>query len=56
MGQLETGGQRERGPVDHITIRVFVNAALVQGNRGRKPRNSTPGYLAASTVILTSEK
>ena len=39
----------------HITIGVFVNAALVHGNQSRKPRNSVPEDVAAS-VILTSEK
>ena len=31
-------------------------AALVHGNRGRKPRNSVPEDVAATTVILASEK
>ena len=31
-------------------------AALVHGNRGRKPRNSVPDDVAATTVILASEK
>ena len=31
-------------------------AALVHGNRGRKPRNSVPEEVAATTVILASEK
>ena len=40
----------------HITIGVFVNAALVHGNQGRKPRNSVPEDVVAASVILTSEK
>ena len=31
-------------------------AALVHGNRGRKPRNAVPEDVAAATVILASEK
>ena len=31
-------------------------AALVHGNRGRKPRNAVPEDVAATTVILASEK
>ena len=31
-------------------------AALVHGNRGRKPRNSVPEDVVATTVILASEK
>ena len=31
-------------------------AALVHGNRGRKPRNTVPEELAAAAVILASEK
>ena len=31
-------------------------AALVHGNRGRKPRNSLPEDVAAATVILASKK
>ena len=39
----------------HITIGAFVDATLVHGNQGRKPRYSVPEDIAAS-VILTSEK
>ena len=31
-------------------------AALVHGNRGRKPRNAVPKDVAAATVVLASEK
>ena len=31
-------------------------AALVHGNRGRKPHNATPEEVAAAAVILASEK
>ena len=36
------------------TYRRDGAAALVHGNRGRKPRNSVPKDVAATTVILAS--
>ena len=50
------GISERRGRRILADYRRVGTAALVHGNRGRKPRNSVPEDVAATTVILASEK